>query len=48
MPGLYLAIYGLAVILIIVFMPDGIWGFLGDQVRRLRRAGRPRPARRRN
>ncbi|PJI52918.1 ABC transporter, partial [Methylobacterium radiotolerans] len=37
-PGLYLAIYGLAVILIVVFMPDGIWGFLGDQVRRLRRA----------
>ena len=27
-PGLYLAIYGLAVILIIVFMPDGIWGFV--------------------
>jgi branched-chain amino acid transport system permease protein len=42
-PGLYLAIYGLAVILIVVFMPDGIWGFLGDQVRRLRRA-RPGPA----
>ncbi|QGY03706.1 branched-chain amino acid ABC transporter ATP-binding protein/permease [Methylobacterium mesophilicum SR1.6/6] len=42
-PGLYLAIYGLAVILIVVFMPDGIWGFLGDQVRRLRRA-RPAPA----
>ncbi|MGU3387580.1 ABC transporter permease subunit [Methylobacterium sp. D53M] len=41
-PGLYLAIYGLAVILIVVFMPDGIWGFLGDQVRRLRR-GRPVP-----
>jgi len=41
-PGLYLAIYGLAVILIVVFMPDGIWGFLGDQVRRLRRT-RPAP-----
>ncbi len=41
-PGLYLAIYGLAVILIVVFMPDGIWGFLGDQVRRLHRA-RPAP-----
>ena len=27
-PGLYLAIYGLAVILIVVFMPDGIWGFV--------------------
>ncbi len=28
-PGLYLAIYGAAVILIVVFMPDGIWGFIG-------------------
>src|SRR5271166_731365 len=28
-PGLYLAVYGLAVILIVVFMPDGIWGFVG-------------------
>jgi branched-chain amino acid transport system permease protein len=27
-PGLYLAIYGLAVILIVVFMSDGIWGFI--------------------
>jgi branched-chain amino acid transport system permease protein len=27
-PGLYLAIYGLFVILIIRFMPDGIWGFI--------------------
>ena len=27
-PGLYLAIYGLSVILIMVFMPDGIWGFI--------------------
>ena len=27
-PGLYLAIYGLAVILIVAFMPDGIWGFI--------------------
>ena len=27
-PGLYLAIYGLFVILIIGFMPDGIWGFV--------------------
>jgi branched-chain amino acid transport system permease protein len=27
-PGLYLAIYGVAVILIILFMPDGIWGFI--------------------
>ena len=31
-PGLYLAIYGAAVILIIVFMPDGIWGFIGTVV----------------
>jgi branched-chain amino acid transport system permease protein len=29
-PGLYLAIYGLFVILIIRFMPDGIWGFVSD------------------
>ncbi len=28
-PGLYLAIYGGAVILIVIFMPDGIWGFVG-------------------
>jgi branched-chain amino acid transport system permease protein len=27
-PGLYLAIYGLSVILIIRYMPDGIWGFI--------------------
>ena len=27
-PGLYLAIYGLFVILIIRYMPDGIWGFV--------------------
>ncbi|MFI4997759.1 MAG: ATP-binding cassette domain-containing protein [Hyphomicrobiales bacterium] len=33
-PGLYLAIYGLAVILIIRFMPDGIWGFVQDLLRR--------------
>ena len=38
-PGLYLAIYGLAVILIVIFMPDGIWGFLGRAFRR-----RPRGA----
>lgn len=29
-PGLYLAIYGLFVILIVRFMPDGIWGFIQD------------------
>jgi branched-chain amino acid transport system permease protein len=33
-PGLYLAIYGLSVILIIRFMPDGIWGFVRDFLRR--------------
>jgi branched-chain amino acid transport system permease protein len=38
-PGLYLAIYGLAVIPIVVFMPDGIWGFIGRALRR-----RPRGA----
>ena len=27
-PGLYLAIYGFSVILIIRYMPDGIWGFI--------------------
>ncbi|MGC2785833.1 MAG: branched-chain amino acid ABC transporter ATP-binding protein/permease [Roseiarcus sp.] len=27
-PGLYLAVYGAAVILIVVFMPDGIWGYI--------------------
>jgi len=32
-PGLYLAIYGLAVILIIRFMPDGIWGFVQGHLR---------------
>jgi branched-chain amino acid transport system permease protein len=33
-PGLYLAIYGLAIILIIRYMPDGIWGFVQHRVRR--------------
>jgi branched-chain amino acid transport system permease protein len=33
-PGLYLAIYGLAVILIVVFLPDGIWGFFSRFGRR--------------
>jgi branched-chain amino acid transport system permease protein len=33
-PGLYLAIYGLAIILIIRYMQDGIWGFLQHRVRR--------------
>lgn len=35
-PGLYLAIYGLFVILIIRFMPDGIWGFVADAFARWR------------
>ena len=37
-PGLYLALYGFAVILIVVFMPVGIWGFVGGRMARLRRA----------
>jgi branched-chain amino acid transport system permease protein len=32
---IYLAVYGASVILIMVFMPEGIWGFLGNAVRRL-------------
>jgi branched-chain amino acid transport system permease protein len=39
-PGLYLAIYGLAVILIVVFMPDGIWGY----VTKLFRVREPAPS----
>jgi branched-chain amino acid transport system ATP-binding protein/branched-chain amino acid transport system permease protein len=34
----YLAVYGAAVILIMVFLPDGLWGFVTD---RLRRRARP-------
>ncbi len=33
-PGLYLAIYGLSIILIIRYMPDGIWGFVQHHIRR--------------
>jgi len=33
-PGLYLAIYGLSIIFIIRYMPDGIWGFVQHRVRR--------------
>lgn len=40
-PGLYLAIYGAAVILIVVFMPDGIWGFLRGRLDRFKRAVLP-------
>src|SRR6202034_2819409 len=36
--GLYLAIYGLAVILIVIFMPEGIWGFVGRLFRTRKRA----------
>src|SRR3954469_15780391 len=35
-PGLYLAIYGLSVILIIRYMPDGIWGFVNVATARWR------------
>jgi branched-chain amino acid transport system permease protein len=35
-PGLYLAIYGLSVILIIRYMPDGIWGFVNAATERWR------------
>jgi branched-chain amino acid transport system permease protein len=30
----YLAVYGAAVILIMVFLPDGLWGFVDERVRR--------------
>src|SRR6201995_3279634 len=42
-PGLYLAIHGLFVILIIRFMPDGIWGFVTVAYERWR-AKTPAPA----
>src|ERR1700761_6207492 len=35
-PGLYLAIYGLFVILIVRYMPDGIWGFVSAAFERWR------------
>ena len=37
-PGLYLAIYGAAVVLIVIFMPDGVWGFVGRLFARAPRA----------
>ena len=43
-PGLYLAIYGLAVILIIRFMPDGIWGFFATAFDRWRAQTKAPPA----
>jgi branched-chain amino acid transport system permease protein len=36
----YLAVYGAAVILIMVFMPEGIWGFLGKVARSFRPVSR--------
>jgi branched-chain amino acid transport system permease protein len=43
-PGLYLAIYGLFVILIIRFMPDGIWGFVATAFERWRAKLKAPPA----
>jgi branched-chain amino acid transport system permease protein len=43
-PGLYLAIYGLSVILIIRYMPDGIWGFVNLATERWRAKARVRAA----
>jgi len=43
-PGLYLAIYGLFVILIIRFMPDGIWGFVTAAFERWRAKIKSPPA----
>lgn len=42
--GLYLAIYGLSVILIIRFMPDGIWGFAAKRFSRWRLQPKVPPA----
>jgi branched-chain amino acid transport system permease protein len=43
----YLAVYGAAVILIMVFLPDGLWGFIDERLRRravpLRRSVSPLP-----
>ncbi|HYZ22059.1 MAG TPA: branched-chain amino acid ABC transporter ATP-binding protein/permease [Rhodopila sp.] len=36
--NVYLAVYGAAVILIMVFLPDGLWGFLRNRLRRTRPA----------
>jgi branched-chain amino acid transport system permease protein len=43
-PGLYLAIYGLSVILIIRYMPDGIWGFFNFATARWRAKAKQRAA----
>ncbi len=34
-PGLYLAVYGFAIILIVRYMPEGIWGFVQERLRRV-------------
>ena len=43
-PGLYLAIYGFSVILIIRYMPDGIWGFVKIATERWRAKAKVRAA----
>src|SRR5205085_8769489 len=44
-PGsVYLAIYGVVVILVMVFLPDGIWGLLARLARRLQAPGARRQA----
>jgi branched-chain amino acid transport system permease protein len=43
-PGLYLAIYGLFVILIVRFMPDGIWGFVQELIAKWRAKAPPQIA----
>ena len=43
-PGLYLAIYGLFVILIVRFMPDGIWGFVQEMITKWRAKAPPHVA----
>ncbi len=43
-PGLYLAIYGLFVILIVRFMPDGIWGFVQELIAKWRPKASPQIA----
>ncbi|MBV9891988.1 MAG: branched-chain amino acid ABC transporter ATP-binding protein/permease [Rhizobacter sp.] len=37
-PGLYLAVYGLAIILIVRYMPEGIWGYVQERLRGMRAA----------
>jgi branched-chain amino acid transport system permease protein len=34
----YLAVYGVAVVLLVVFLPQGLWGWLESVVRRRSRA----------